>query len=202
MKIEVSHETARRGILDGDLLLFRRRHWWTLPIAVAGRSEYTHTAMAGWWHGRLMCVEMTAGGGRARPLSRRIKKWPGRIDVFGFSPEIEAVRVGLEDHYSIEHLAAVIRAAALEKMIDIIDCDYGWLNLACVAILHLPLLRFLVSPDTEDGGESSRPPFCSQAVAAAYRAAGVDVVPNLADRLTEPADLARSGLFQYRFTLV
>ena len=30
---------------------------------------------------------------------------------------------------------------------------------------------------------------------------GVDPVPHLADRLTEPADLARSPFFRYRFTL-
>jgi hypothetical protein len=35
----------------------------------------------------------------------------------------------------------------------------------------------------------------------ACRAGGVDPVPNLADRLTEPADLARSPFFEYRFTL-
>jgi hypothetical protein len=31
--------------------------------------------------------------------------------------------------------------------------------------------------------------------------AGIDPVPNLNDRITEPNDLARSSLFEYRFTL-
>jgi len=31
---------------------------------------------------------------------------------------------------------------------------------------------------------------------------GVDPVKHLADRLTEPADLARSPFYKYRFTLV
>ena len=36
----------------------------------------------------------------------------------------------------------------------------------------------------------------------AMRAGGVDPVPNLADRLTEPGDLARSAFYEYRFTLL
>jgi hypothetical protein len=31
---------------------------------------------------------------------------------------------------------------------------------------------------------------------------GVDPVPHLADRLTEPADLARSPFYEYLFTLI
>jgi len=39
--------------------------------------------------------------------------------------------------------------------------------------------------------------------AMAYRiGGGVNAVPHLADRLTEPADLARSTLFRYVFTLI
>ena len=35
----------------------------------------------------------------------------------------------------------------------------------------------------------------------ADREGGIDPVPNLADRLTEPADLSRSAFFRYQFTL-
>ncbi len=59
----------------------------------------------------------------------------------------------------------------------------------------------MVHPDEDDGEESNLPPFCSQAVSLACRRGGVDPVPNLADRLTEPADLSRSPFFAYRFTL-
>ena len=41
-----------------------------------------------------------------------------------------------------------------------------------------------------------------EAVSRACRRGGVDPVPNLADRLTEPGDLARSAFFGYRFTLL
>jgi hypothetical protein len=60
----------------------------------------------------------------------------------------------------------------------------------------------LLNPMTDDQMENGRPPYCSQAISYAYRVgAGVDLVPNAADCMTEPADLARSGLLHYQFTL-
>ena len=53
-----------------------------------------------------------------------------------------------------------------------------------------------------DDDASTWPPFCSQAVSMADRQGGIDPVPNLADRLTEPADLSRSEFYEYRFTLI
>jgi hypothetical protein len=87
-------------------------------------------------------------------------------------------------------------------MLGITGRRYGWANLCRAALLHLPIFRFLVRPDTNDNGASTRPPFCSEAVAMAVRAGGVDPVPNLADRLTEPGDLARSAFYEYRCTLI
>jgi hypothetical protein len=82
-------------------------------------------------------------------------------------------------------------------------CDYGYRNVAAAALLHLPLVRLFARPETDDTQPSRYPPFCSEAIAFAERTGGgVDVVPNLADRLTEPSDLARSLFYKYRFTLI
>ncbi len=176
---------ARRKIRGGDLLLFRPRGFVCRAIAVAGRSEYTHAAMAGWWSRRLMYVEMCSRGGRALLLSNIVRRRPGAIDVY------RANATG--QRFS--------RDAAVHAMIEITGRRYGWFNLFRAALLHLPLFRFLVAPETDDAADSDWPPFCSQAVAMATRAGGVDPVPNLADRLTEPGDLARSPFYRYRFTL-
>ena len=181
----VNYSDIRGEIRNADLLLFRRRNRVTRLIAVAGRSPYVHAAMAGWWKGRLMSVEMTSGGGRAQLLSNIVARWPGTIDVYRAN--------ALRQRFS--------RERALLAMIGITGRQYGWTNLCRAALLHLPLLRFLVSPDVNDRENSTWPPFCSQAIAMADRAGGVDPVPNLADRLTEPGDLARSPFFEYRFTL-
>ena len=189
-----AYESVRRKIRGGDLLLFRPRGMIWRAIAVAGRSEYTHAAMAGWWNGRLMCIEMTGGGGRAQLLSNLVRRWPGAIDVFR-AGACGAAK-GEDERPSFS------RRVAVRAMIDITGRQYGWFNLLRAAVLHLPVLRFFVRPETDDAADTAWPPFCSQAVAMAARAGGVDPVPNLADRLTEPGDLARSPFYAYQFTLV
>jgi hypothetical protein len=197
--IPIEYCEMRHKIRDADLLLFRRRDRLARLISVAGRSQYVHAAMAGWWNDRLMCVEMTSGGGRAQLLSNLVARWPGVIDVYA----IQEGR-GTRETFS--------RQRALTAMIGITGIRYGWVNLVRAALLHLPLVRFLVRPEENDaGGNESRnseskvphalPPFCSQAVSASMRAGGMDPVPNLADRLTEPGDLARSAICQYCCTL-
>jgi hypothetical protein len=181
----VNYADVRDTILDADLLLFRRRQWYMRLIAVAGRSEYVHAGMAGWWNGRLMNVEMTSAGGRAQLLSNLVERWPGAIDVYRANPA--------RGRFS--------RRAALAAMIGITGKRYGWLNLLRASLFHLPLVRLCVAADTDDAEDSAWPPFCSQAVSMACRRGGADPVLNLPDRLTEPADLARSPFFVYRFTL-
>ena len=183
--IHTDYADVRCEIRNADLLLFRRRSPLGRLIAAAGRSHYVHAAMAGWWSDRLMCVEMTSGGGRAQLLSNIVEQWPGVVDVY----EANADRRRFS------------RRRALLAMIGITGKRYGWANLCRAALLHLPVFRFLVQPDTNDAETSTWPPFCSQAVAMADRVGGGDPVPNLADRLTEPGDLARSAFFDYRFTL-
>ncbi len=192
---------ARRQIRGGDLLLFRPRGFVWRAIAVAGRSEYTHAAMAGWWSRRLMCVEMCSRGGRALLLSNIVRRWPGAIDVYRANAS-DTQQSG-DDTDLASGTRQFSRDAAVHAMIEITGRRYGWLNLFRAALLHLPLFRLFVAPDTDDTAESAacHPPFCSQAVAMATRAGGVDPVPNLADRLTEPGDLSRSPFYAYRFTL-
>jgi len=82
-------------------------------------------------------------------------------------------------------------------------CQYGYAAVLGAALLHLPVTRWFIQPSTDDEAIERRPPFCSQACAMADRlGGGVDPVEHLADRLTEPADLARSPFYRYRFTLI
>lgn len=202
-KLSIPYRDVRRRIRGGDLLLFRPRGILTRAIAVAGRSEYTHAAMAGWWNGRLMCIEMCSRGGRAQLLSNIISRSPGTIDVYqaGAASCACATSSALGATGSASAAQQFSRRAAVRAMIDLTGRRYGWFNLFRAALLHLPVVRFFVMLDADDKADAAWPPFCSQAVAPATRAGGVDPVPNLADRLTEPADLARSNFYAYRFTL-
>jgi hypothetical protein len=74
---------VRNQIRDGDVLLFRAgRQWYSRLIAIGGRAEYSHAAMAVWWHDSLMCVEMCWTGGQAARLSARVAESPTGIDVY------------------------------------------------------------------------------------------------------------------------
>jgi len=127
-------------------------------------------------------------GGRAVTLESQVCKFAGLIDVFEANP---SRRWGNYD-----------RRGAARYMRRLAGCDYGYLGVLKAALQHLPLWRFVIRPDMNDKKRTSQPPFCSQACAMADRlGGGVDPVPHLADRLTEPGDLARSPFYRYRFTL-
>lgn len=179
----VCYADVRETIRDGWVLLHRSPGLLTRAIGVAGRSSYTHAEMAGWWHKRLMSLGMASCGGRAVPLSQLVRRRSGKIDV-----------------YSVVGLRPVDSIRAVDAMIDVIQADYGWWNLAKIALSHLPVVRWFVRPkldDTLNGGV----PTCGHAVSLALRAAHLDAVPNLADCRTEPADLSRSAILKYEFTL-
>ncbi len=179
-------EEARNHIQDADLLLFRRRGL----IAIAGRGEHSHAAKAAWWDDDLFCLEIREfKGGRAVTLESQIDRHSGRIDV-------------LEANNS-DRWPEFDRTRATKFMRQLAGCDYGYAALLAAALLHLPLVRLVVKSEIDDTTIDRRPPFCSQACAMADRiGGGVDPVPHLADRLTEPADLARSPFYRYRFTLI
>ncbi|MEM8944116.1 MAG: hypothetical protein AAGD11_02955 [Planctomycetota bacterium] len=185
----VSLTEYQSSIRDGDLLLYRGGGLLSKLIATAGRSPYTHAARAVWWGDLLFCCEVRElKGGRAVTLASQVRRFPGRIDVFEANPS--------------RRWQAYDRRGALRYMRRLAGCDYGYFGVLKAALRHLPFWRFLVRPDTNDLRETSEPPFCSQACAMADRiGGGVDPVPHLADRVTEPADLARSPFYRYRFTL-
>jgi len=180
------YREVRQSIRDGDLLLFRRRGL----ISACGRGRHSHAAKAAWWEGDLFLLETRAVRGcRAVTLSSQVRRHPGRIDVYEANPD--------------NRWPDYDRACAVRFMRRLAGCQYGYRGIALAALLHLPLVRLFVKADVDDRAADRRPPFCSQACAMADRiGGGVDPVPQLADRLTEPADLARSAFYRYRFTLM
>ncbi len=176
-------------ICDGDLLLFRGQGLLSRLIGAAGRSDYSHAARAVWWGDLLFCCEVRElKGGRAVTLESQVTKYPGMIDVFETNPS--------------RRWRTYDRRGAVRYTRRLAGCDYGYRGVLKAALVHVPLWRFLIRPDMNDQQRTSQPPFCSQACAMADRiGGGVDPVPHLADRVTEPADLARSPFYRYRFTL-
>jgi len=189
MYCHVNLSDVAAEIRDGDLLLFRGRGVVARLIGVAGRSVYTHAGRAVWWGNDLFCCEVRElKGGRAVTLESQVRRFGGLIDVFEVNPSARWREFN--------------RRGAVRYIRRLAGCDYGYRGVLLAALRHLPLWRFLVRPDSNDQRVAEQPPFCSQACAMADRVGGgVDPVPHLADRLTEPADLARSPFYRYRFTL-
>jgi hypothetical protein len=185
-------DRAKAQIRDGDLLLFRRRGL----IAIAGRGDHSHAAKAAWWpalgekYSELFCLEVREWhGGRAVTLASQVRKYPGRIDVYTANAN--------------ERWPEYDRTRATNFMRRLAGCDYGYAAVLAAAMLHLPVFRLAVRAEVNDSVIDRRPPFCSQACAMADRiGGGVDPVPHLTDRLTEPADLARSPFYKFLLTLV
>jgi hypothetical protein len=142
-----------------------------------------------WWGEDLFCCEVRElRGGRAVTLESQVRKFPGRIDVFEVNPD--------------EKWREYDRRGAVRYIRRLAGCDYGYRGVLLAALRHLPVWRCLLRADSNDSRSTIDPPFCSQACAAADRiGGGVDPTPHLADRLTEPGDLARSPFYRYRFTL-
>jgi hypothetical protein len=176
---------ARRQIRDSDLLLFRRRGL----ISIAGRGDHSHAAKAAWWDDELFCLEVREWhGGRAVTLESQVRRFPARIDVYQANPE--------------DRWRQYDRRGATRAMRRLAGCAYGYWGVLAASLLHLPFVRLVAQVDLRDAEHSGRPPFCSQACAMSDRlGGGVDPVSHLADRMTLPADLARSPFYQYRFTL-
>ncbi len=193
---------AKKLIRAGDLLLWRgsRRSPLDWAVMAAGRSPYVHAGMAeeGQWtvgSGQWGVLEMQWGvlemlqfhGGRFSSLEAQVRHWPGRWDLYHTNPA--------------DQRPEFARRTAVYEMRRVVGARYGWFNVLRTGLRHLPVVRLLVPPLTDDAVRSGRPPFCSEAVAYAYRRGGVDPVPNLADRVTEPGDLARSPFFVYVCTM-
>jgi hypothetical protein len=182
----ISDPKTRFAIQDSDLLLFRRRNL----ISIAGRGEHSHAAKAAWWDGDLFCLEVREWhGGRAVTLESQVKKFPGRIEVF---------QANQTRHRGYN------RDKALHAMRLMCGERYGYWHIVRAALAHLPFVRLFTYTPTNDKELPKSPPFCSEACSIADAAGGVDPVPHLAHRVTEPADLRRSMFYSdgYLFTLV
>lgn len=192
----MSYAELRDSIKDGDVLLFRgAKSRISAIIRWATRSSYSHAALALWVDDRLMVAESREFRGcRLVPASRAVE---GAV--------VEVCR--LDPRHESDLDRAAVRKEALSRLGE----PYGWRSILRTAVGKLPLVAFFKArrsiglgnkayseDDMHDAGQSV---VCSTYVALCYRAGGIDLVPNLADRDTTPGDLARSALLAHKVAL-
>lgn len=185
---------------DGDLLLWRRQGAIGRIISGPGRTIYSHAGMVAWWDDCPMVLDLREWhGGRATTLVSAVRQSPGVIDHYAAQPSVHGSTLP----------ACTKRKLAVSEMRKKAGRPYNYAGVLLVGLLRLRFAQFVMQrlPDEKridlaDDRFPSLPEFCSQAVASAWRFVDEDPVPNLGDAFTEPGDLARSRLFNYRCTLV
>lgn len=183
--MRVKLRDAKPSLRDGDLLLYRSNGL----IARLGRGDYNHAAKLGKWGDDWFVLDTTwRDGVQMRLLDWDVHCWPGVIDVYRPNPD------GRWQEYDARASVMYLR----EK----VCCGYGRASVLKACLLRLPIVRLFCRVSTDDKSIDDHPPFCSQLVVMGERLrGGVDPVPSLADRFTEPSDLARSPFYRYQFTL-
>lgn len=173
------YDAVREKLHDGDLLLFQARGIVASVIRWATRSKYSHAGLAVWFDDRLLVLESRElRGCRLIALSDALR---AARSITVYRPHDAGPFVGFQ----------AVRAG-MERL----GQPYGWKQILRDALGRLPLLALLLRRkqySEDDAEEPERGMKCSTFVAWAWRRAGYDLVPNLADASTDPGDLARSA---------
>jgi len=174
----VSYDSELRDRLaDGDVIMCTGNGPMSRMIRWLTRSRFSHAAVVLHWHGRVLVAEATGSHGvRVWLLSACVRKYAGRVSLFRPTPEVRA-RLDLDALRAsvMRHLGTGYRTMGLFQV--------GW---------HLIWSRKRALRDA-----NRRPPkrefICSELVSACYREAGFDLVPEVPDGYTTPADIERSS---------
>tara|TARA_Y100000310_G_C20389973_1_gene672266 strand:+ start:60 stop:704 length:645 start_codon:yes stop_codon:yes gene_type:complete len=209
--ILVPYHEAKQYIREADVLLFRGKGLSSWLIKRYGSGVHSHAGVAHWDGdksedgGHLECVEFREfKGGRAVSMKSQVETHPDNIDVFraatpvgysNFTPWPDSVRK--YDHTKTQKPFSPTDITDI--MINLTGLPYGWKNIWKLARHYLPFCR--LAPQNIKDDDPMNVFVCSTAVAYAYRQAYIDPVPYLADSAVMPADLARSALFKYQFTI-
>ena len=208
------YSQALEQIEEADVLLFRGEGLISWLIKRYGSGVHSHVGMAHWDGDNLECVEFREfKGGRSVSLKSQVESHPDNIDIFRAASHVvqnkfEAWPKNIENrsvkpilsNEPLEYkLDSDIKSEITDTMLEITGLPYGWKNFWKLGKHYLPFCR-LAKQNIKD--EDPNDVFvCSTAVTFAYRKNYIDPVPYLADSATTPADLARSPLFKYQFTI-
>ena len=98
----VQYTEVRDHIRDADIFLFRGSYLISKIFERVDHSFYSHAAMVGWWHDRLMILQAEGVGVQSIPLSVAIASYPGRVDWYRLKreaiPDAEAKIIAIMEH--------------------------------------------------------------------------------------------------------
>jgi hypothetical protein len=206
MTILVPFSKALTHLKEADVLLFRGTGAISWAIKRYSSGVHSHVGMVHRDGEHVQCVEFREfKGGRSVSLKTQVESHPDTIDVFRVVDHLSYDSFAMSEITGdvTGKISRTFEEGTAQKVTDIMmnltGLPYGWKNFWKLAKHYAPFFRL-----SEQNVKDTAPTevfVCSTAVAFAYRTVYADPVPYLSDSSVTPADLARSALFKYQFTL-
>ncbi len=182
----LTYREVRDQIRTGDILLYRGRGWVSRAIQSLTGGGFSHSGMITWWSPlqrpelkRLMVFEARHPYVTLRPASESVGSYGAPVCWYALNDDD---RRRLDES---RFLSAAGRWLGLEFSV-------GGLVDNLLHILGVPNLA---------AQKRARERFCSEYVSECFSYAGLDPHAYKSDHFTTPADLAVSGLWEYRGVL-
>jgi len=205
-RIYVPYEIAKPQIKEGDILLFRGGSLAGWLISLYTRSQYSHVEMATWHNGDGLLEAASFGGvaglgGHINNFSHVLENADGKIDVYRV-PSVRLVpRFDPIEQRAYHEKVFFPAKAVTNTMRQMAGRKYNFWVIWKLLKTHIPFMRlFVKTKEWDDGAIANLDEVCSTSVAEAYARHGWDLVHNLANSYTQPADISRSALLSYVFT--
>ena len=198
----IKYDQAKELIQEGDILLFRGSGAIGFLIKRYTGGVHSHVALAHKDGDILECVEFREFmGGRSVSLKSQVDNSPLNIDVFRPVKSISYEEMDAEGNTKLieKNYTEETASAMTEDIIKWTGQPYGWSNIWKMFLRFIPGTRLFQQNINDD--EVAKAKVCSTAVTVALRRNFMDPVPYLADDRVSPADLARSPILQYLFTI-
>lgn len=203
--IVIPYHEAKNLIQEGDVLLFKAGGFIGRGIILYTSGKHSHVALAHWDRDNLYCVEQREfKGGRSVLLDSQVNKY--YIDVYRPKPEFWHGHIDTNSGKAVwekKVLSEETKHNITNTALELTGQPYGWGNIWEFCKCYLPLLH-LVKLFKKNGTNDHKMPknfVCSTVITYSYRKYYADPCPNLADSRTSPADISRSALFDYMFSI-
>lgn len=180
---ELNYRNCRCDMRNADVLLFRGTGLSSWIIQKRTHSPYSHAGIVTWWNRRLIVLEAVTSGVRVVPLSYLLRQYPGGVDFFRTTHQIDEPT----------RLKMVIFAQ------EQLGKPYNKRLMIRYALKNALGLPFSNKDKVRDRPANQY--FCSQYVAEIYNRAGFDLHIGLSDKYTSPKEIAESSFMQYVGTL-
>jgi len=192
---------AKKLIQEGDVLLFRGRSFFSHLIKTGSQGYHSHVGLASWvknGESILECIEFVeTKGGRAVNLQTQLNV---PIDIYRAVPEFQTL--ALENGKVIFTDHKFNGRAITDCMRKHTGLPYGWWRILWLLQFHIIGFRLFANGSSfNDDLENLIYPVCSTAVSHCFHKNYVDLTHNRSNARMEPADVARSPLLNYLFTI-